>query len=224
MREALRDFIKRTPFLGDLVGYRRAGPFSGSRSYWERRYATGGDSGLGSYGILAQFKADVINTLVARHRIRSVIEFGCGDGNQLTLAKYPQYLGFDVSGSAVLRCRELFKDDPSKSFRLTSAYCGEKADLALSLDVIFHLVENNVFENHMHTVFGAANRYVVIYSSDFEDPERQEGPHVRHRKFTRWVRRNLPDWILVEHIPNRHPYSGDAHTGSFCEFYVYEKA
>jgi hypothetical protein len=224
MRLALRDLIKRTPVLGSIVTPRPAQPFSGSRAYWERCYAEGGNSGIGSVGMFAEFKAEVVNAIVAKHQIRSVIELGCGDGHQLSLARYPRYLGLDVSGTAVRRCRERFKEDPSKSFRLTSAYCGEKADLALSMDVICHLVENSVYENHMHTLFGAANRLVVIYSSNFEELEPRETPHVRHRKFSSWVRRQQPSWILVEHLPNRYPYRGDYRTGSFCEFFIYEKA
>jgi hypothetical protein len=44
------------------------------------------------------------------------------------------------------------------------------------MDVIYHLMENAAFENHMHTLFGAARRFVIIYSSDFEDPKRSDGP------------------------------------------------
>ena len=54
-------------------------------SYWENRYKNNGNSGAGSYGRLAEFKADVINNFIAENKITSVIEFGCGDGNQLSL-------------------------------------------------------------------------------------------------------------------------------------------
>jgi hypothetical protein len=37
---------------------------------------------------------------VAERRIRSVIEFGCGDGNQLGLMRYPSYLGLDIEPCA----------------------------------------------------------------------------------------------------------------------------
>jgi len=127
-------------------------PFPGSAAYWENRYSAGGNSGAGSYGQLASFKADVINDFVATHRVKTVIEFGCGDGNQLSLAKYPSYLGFDVSSTAVSKCRELFKSDPSKSFRLLSEYENEIADLTLSLDVIYHLVEDEIFERYMRNL------------------------------------------------------------------------
>ncbi len=65
--------------------------FPGSDKYWEQRYAVGGNSGVGSYGKFANFKAEVINKFVREHKIKSVIEFGCGDGNQLKLANYPSY-------------------------------------------------------------------------------------------------------------------------------------
>ena len=93
----------------------------------------------------------MLNKFVTTHHIQSIIEFGCGDGNQLNLAKHPLYLGPDVSKAAILRCQELFKLDDYKSFRVMSEYKGEKADLTLSLNVIYHLVEDEIFENYMLT-------------------------------------------------------------------------
>ena len=55
--------------------------------YWEARYAAGGNSGKGSGGVFAEFKAEIVNTFVREHDIASVIDFGCGDGAQLALAE-----------------------------------------------------------------------------------------------------------------------------------------
>ncbi|MCC6608063.1 MAG: class I SAM-dependent methyltransferase [Burkholderiales bacterium] len=198
--------------------------FRGSRSYWKERYATGGSSGVGSYGKFAEFKAEVINAFVAQRCVRSVIEFGCGDGNQLTLGQYPEYFGLDVSEVAVELCRRRFASDPSKRFALMSDYGGKPADLALSLDVIYHLVEDDVFEAYMRMLFAAAARYVIVYSSDSEESAARVAAHVRHRNFSRWVARNLPAWRLLERIPNRYPYRGDYREGSFSDFFIYGKA
>ena len=197
---------------------------SGSISYWEKRYSRGGSSGPGSYGQLAKFKATTINEFVAKHDVRSVIEFGCGDGNQLSLSEYPAYLGFDVSETAVTKCKERFEGDATKRFRLLSDYKGEKADLALSLDVIFHIIEDDVFTNHMNSLFESSNRYVIIYSSDFDGREGYQPPHVRHRAFTTWIQRNLPQWKLLEYIPNKYRYQGDYTEGTFSDFFVHTKA
>jgi|SRR5208282_2162844 len=100
----------------------RKGGFPGSAAYWDGRYRAGGTSGDGSYGRLAAFKAEIINEFVRRHNIGSVIEFGCGDGSQLSLMHYPKYVGLDVSAEAVRMCASRFAKDESKSFFL---YAGD---------------------------------------------------------------------------------------------------
>jgi hypothetical protein len=197
-------------------------PFPGSRTYWEERYAGGGDSGAGSYSKFAQFKAEVLNSFVVANSIDSVIEFGCGDGNQLMLANYPRYIGFDVSATAVNVCQEKFTADHSKSFKPLELYEGETADLALSLDVIFHLLEDDKYEEHMHILFDAAKRFVIIYSSDTDDND-DKYSHVKHRRFTKWVEANAAGWSLDRHVPNKYPYTGDHRQGSFADFYIYKR-
>jgi hypothetical protein len=59
---------------------------------------------VGSYGKFAAFKAEVLNAFVQEMRVDTVIEFGCGDGNQLTLARYPLFER-DGAGDAQLPSR-----------------------------------------------------------------------------------------------------------------------
>ena len=54
-----------------------------SKKYWNDRYVKGQNSGAGSYNKLAQFKADVINDFLGRNQIKSIVDYGVGDGNQL---------------------------------------------------------------------------------------------------------------------------------------------
>ena len=194
-------------------------PFRGSTDYWRDRYARGGDSGAGSYGRRATLKADTINAFVARENIQSVIEFGCGDGNQLTLARYPRYHGFDVSDAAVARCRERFAPDASKAFDPVSRYDGQRAELALSLDVNYHLVEDAVFESYMRQLFGAASRYVLVYSTDGDANPWYGHAHVRHRHFSRWIAQHLPGWRLLQTLPG--DGSRDA-GGLTTDFHIYQ--
>ncbi len=196
-------------------------PFQGSEAYWRTRYESGRDSGRGSRGELAAFKAGFLNDFVAQHQIASVIELGCGDGQQLELARYPRYLGLDVSPEAVHLCRERFRADATKRFGLVMEVSGEGADLALSLDVVYHLVEDPTFETYMRRLFDAGRRFVIVYSSN-KDEEPEGGPaHVRHRCFTRWVEAQRPDFRLVQHVPNPHPYRAGA--GSFADFFVFAR-
>jgi SAM-dependent methyltransferase len=224
--QAIKRLVRRSPRLTRTLGsaYRLiSGPFPGSQDYWVKRYEKGGNSGPGSYSELAKFKARVLNGFVSEQKIASVIEFGCGDGNQLELAEYPSYRGFDVSPVAVERCRARFASDSSKSFGLLSEYAGETAELTLSLDVIYHLVEDRVFEAHLRSVFGAATRYVAIYSTNRDAPDDAGLAHVRHRHFSDFVARELGSWKLLRNEKQPQEYSGDITSSSLAEFFLFEK-
>src|ERR1035438_9808248 len=99
----IKAVMKQAPVFGPYLFrvYRKLHRFNTSGAYWELRYRTGGNSGPGSYGRLAHFKADTLNGFVDQHKIASVIEWGSGDGSQLQLANYPAYTGVDVSKTAV---------------------------------------------------------------------------------------------------------------------------
>lgn len=196
--------------------------FEGSRKYWKKRYEKGGTSGPGSYGHLAEFKAEILNNFVQLHHVRSVIEFGCGDGNQLKLSNYPSYIGFDISEESIKKCSDFFSNDISKRFTFMGKYANETAELTLSLDVIFHLTENNVYHTYMNRLFDSSTKYVIIYSSNSEQSIINRASHVRHRLFTQWVEKHKPEWKLIQHIPNKYPFDGTEKT-SFADFFVYQK-
>jgi hypothetical protein len=198
--------------------------FESSAEYWEQRYRKGGNSGPGSYAHLAEFKAEILNEFVRQHDVHTVMEFGCGDGNQLMLANYPQYVGYDVSLRAVQLCRAKFAGDPTKRFEEVASWNGERAELSLSLDVIFHLVEDMVFEDYMRNLFAAGERFVGIYAGNSERSQQPGAPHVKHRRFSDWIDAHAQDWTLIEHVPNRFPDNGNYRSTSFAEFFFYELA
>ena len=80
--------------------------------------ARGGNSGAGSYNQIGVFKAEIMNKFVADNNVDTVVEFGFGDGQQLTRAKYPHYIGLDVSKTIHAKTSKRFADDPTKEFRL----------------------------------------------------------------------------------------------------------
>jgi hypothetical protein len=188
--------------------------FGNSGSYWEHRYNHHGHSGVGSYGKYAEYKAAFLNSFVAEYQVESVIELGCGDGNQLKLFQFPFYTGMDVSAAAIKKCKALFKEDASKSF-YTMAEKNRlvKADMAISLDVLYHLIEDKVYEEYLYELFFSARRFAVIYAWDVEGEQQL---HVRHRKFSVWIEKNISGWHLKQYK------ASNAFMGS-CEFFVYEK-
>ena len=190
--------------------------FPGSYKYWERRYRKNGNSGAGSYGEKAAYKAGIINQFVKQNNIQKIIEVGCGDGNQLKQFSFPEYIGLDVSPTAIRLCKDIFKEDASKQFLLydekeiDTRLEGLNAELSLSLDVIYHLVEDEVYEKYMHRLFSVSSRYVIIYAWDVEEAKKF---HVRHRNFSKWITENITGYQLKERI-TQSPY---------CDFFIYEK-
>ena len=97
-----------------------------------------------------------------------------------------------------------------------------KADLTISLDVIYHLLEDNVFNLYMQNLFNSSNKYVCIYSSNID---MKWSSHVRHRKFTNWIAKYISNkWKIKEYIPNKYPFDPKKRGfTSFADFYIYEK-
>jgi hypothetical protein len=213
--------IARSIYLTFIAPFK---PFPGSENYWKQRYESGGTSGAGSYHRFAEFKAEILNDFVEEKQIRTVIEYGCGDGNQLELSRYPSYIGLDVSLEAISRCRKLFSSDDTKTFKLMAEYVNETAELTLSLDVIYHLIEDDVFFTYMRRLFDSSTSFVIIYSSNINKKARFQVAHMKHRRFSEWIEQNRPEWTLVQLIPNRYPHSSGKQKGSRADFYIYEKA
>jgi len=227
--DRLKPIVKRTPIVRGLArmamrwfAARGAGNFSSS-NYWESRYLEGRTSGAGSYSRLAKFKAETINRFVKDHGVQSVIEFGCGDGSQLRFAEYTSYLGVDVSRTVLDATRRAFRADPTKTFihvdEVGPEHC---SDLSLSLDVIYHLVEDEVFDRYMSQLFASARHHVIVYSSN--DERKSDAIHVRHRRFTDWIDRNRPDFRQIGFVKNPYPENvKDIDNTSFADFYFFAK-
>lgn len=180
-----------------------------NKQYWEQRYTNGGDSGAGSRGRLAEWKASQINDFVAEQSIQSVIEFGCGDGQQLALSQYPKYQGYDISPAAVDLCKAKVKRQ-GYSIKDLAQYSGQTAQLALSVDVIFHLVDNDEYKQYMQMLTAAADEWLIVYSTDVDLAG--PAPHVKHRRFSDM----LAGFDLIE---TRQPPAG-----TFCQLFIYRRA
>lgn len=227
----LKEYIKwiflKVPAAVMLLDKINNARFPGSGRYWDNHYKSGGNSGAGSYNRLAQFKADIINDFIKENNIKSALEFGCGDGNNLALVKYPAYIGLDVSAFIIKQCAEKFKSDNSKKFYVYNPFAFENehppitAELSLSLDVIYHLVEDSIYEKYMLDLFKTSQKYVIIYSRNYTEKWKY---HQRSRKFTDWVDKNQKSFNLIKTVKNPYPYSADnPENTSNAEFFIYER-
>ena len=197
-----------------------------SKKYWNDRYVKGGNSGSGSYNKLAQFKADIINNFIGKNQIKSIVDYGVGDGNQLKLINTENliYTGIDVSEFIISKCKEEFKDDKTKTFIHADNIDNElKGELVLSCDVIYHLIEEQVYKEYMEKLFSMSKKYVIIYA---KNEDINHAKHVKFRKFSNYIESNLPEWQLIKHIPNKFQQlkmDQNNDKTSPSDFYIYKK-
>ena len=96
------------------------------------------------------------------------------------------------------------------------------AELTISLDVLYHLTEDEVFLDTIRALFTWATRFVVIYASNVDSA--WPVPHVRHRRFTDHVAATEPAWRLLAHLPNPWPYDpAQPNETSFADFFIYAR-
>lgn len=187
-------------------------------NYWENRYKNGGNSGAGSYGKLAEWKGKIVSDFIKEKNIKSIIDFGCGDGNQLKYIDIPKdckYIGTDISKTALKICD---KNYPDKLF--VQSIVGT-ADLCLSLDVIFHLTNKLDFLDYMDDLVDSAEKYIIIYSSNGDKIENPAN-HLKDNRFTDYM--DKTDFELIRKIENKFPYDPkDTQNTSISDFYIYQK-
>ena len=191
-----------------------------SAEYWKRRYASGGNSGNGSYGALAEFKAQSLNSFIRDNRIESIVEYGSGDGNQLGLIKIANYLGLDVSPDAIKRTSEMYTADPTKRFQVYDpdtfrAGSNEQAELSISMDVILHLTEDTRYGKYMENLLNSGTRYIGIFNTATDKQLEKMAPHNRYRDHRSWVEDGAAEFreVRVDMLPASIGYPNE--TGFF---------
>lgn len=150
-----------------------------SLKYWENRYMAGPKFG-NNYGRDVQIKAGFINKFIEKKGIKRVFDYGCGDGRQSQYIKVKEYVGVDVSETALRRCRKL---NPDKTFYKDTNFLKDfKPDLCLSLWVISHLIEDNIYKEYMKNLF-SSQRFVWIHS--LNQDKTYLALHQKDRNFTK---------------------------------------
>lgn len=208
--------------MRQLIGYfrkpKKLESFEAIATYWDNRYKNGGTSGFGSYGRPAIDKARYINRIIEIFEVASVVDLGCGDGNQLGLLELDRssYIGLDASGTAIEICKQQYKEPNLTFFHVVDFELLDlpASDLALSMDVIYHLTDDRTYFLYLDKLFSSAKR-VLIYSMDFNDPN--WNGHSRPRKFSEDISLRYPNYKLIDKTDNSDPEQVD------MKFFLYEQ-
>ena len=182
---------------------------------WNNRYQNGGNSGSGSYNELYIFKRDIINDIINKNSIKSIIDFGCGDGNQIKEINAKNYIGIDIAKASIDICKMKYNNDSTKKFYTYNEIdtMNLQSDLTMSLDVLYHILEEECYVTYLKNLFSSSN-YVLIYSNNYNG---HIDDHMHTRKFTNDVENMFPNWDLHEKINQIYPKKSSA------DFYLYKK-
>lgn len=125
-------------------------------------------------------------------------------------------LGLDISSTAVEICKKKLQNNSSYKFDVyNEQYKNNNIyDLALSLDVIYHILDHQNYKKYMTDLFKFSKKYVIIYSNNYNGVQ---CGHMHERQFTSDLDVWFPEWNLKEFIKQKYPHKSSA------DFYIYEK-
>jgi SAM-dependent methyltransferase len=190
-----------------------------AKEYWNKRYVEGGNSGDGSYNTMAEFKSEIINEFISTTKCYDMIDLGCGDGNQLEYFNRIKYVGVDVSPYILEKCKEKFASDELKSFIHydEAKNLSRKFGVAISLDVVFHIIDDNEYAEYFDLLFKLPDRYVILYAIPPDDGTIQWGEHMKIRDNESYIKERFTDWKLIKKIDAKYPEL------TSCIFLIYER-
>jgi SAM-dependent methyltransferase len=126
------------------------------------------------------------------NEVQSVLDLGCGDGFVASMIEVEQYVGFDLSESALKIARERM---PNHRFLSVTPRL-MKFDLMVSMDVMHHLVTEEVYRSYLKVLFSDLSDLVLVYGTNHRLSGR---PHVLHRE---WMN-DVPKGWQSHELPSR---------------------
>lgn len=140
-----------------------------SHRFWARRYAEDPElgSGVGSEGEWKARKLDLLGQILRRHRIRRVVDLGCGDMKvlqDLPGLRELDYVGVDFSEQVVNRNRACFPGLTFIQADLSSVETLdlEAPDLIICFDVLFHIQDDDTYKALCSYMFNSGARALAF--------------------------------------------------------------
>jgi hypothetical protein len=89
--------------------------------------------------------------------------------------------------------------------------------MTMSLDVLYHLVDINIWKTYLENLFTTSSKIVVIFATDIDKPA---SAHVLFRKYTQYIATHFKCWSLEPREPEP---PKEVQDGTSARFYVYQR-
>lgn len=139
--------------------------------FWDKRYRDLPwlGSGPSSRGAGMLYKRNLIQRVVERNNIRSVVDVGCGDVSWLTdevcfafRDSGVTYLGLDISAVVVERNRKLFPQFDFSEFDICKEVVVRQCDLLMCFDALIHQCGVSEFESAVRNLVHSRYDHALI--------------------------------------------------------------
>lgn len=159
-------------------------------NYWNNRYEKGGNSGAGTSGDEFALKVKELRKLNSE-AIATIVDVGCGD---LRLGKavmgmfpFAFYWGLDSSDFAIRRAQEEKMNPKRVGFlAIDNLNFTQRGDLVLCIDVLFHQLEDQVYDAMIEKLKNIYNKYLVLTEYSDKVIGQNTDRYIKYRKFDPW--------------------------------------
>ncbi|GAH64399.1 unnamed protein product, partial [marine sediment metagenome] len=137
---------------------------SPEEKWWDSWYGRGGSSGSGSEGELLEYKVNYLNELFKKYCLKTVLDFGCGDGVVASRLNCQIYLGIDISSKVIEFCKARIKR-PGFSFEhghffdytpeVIKNKFASNLDCCMCIDVLYHISDTEVLNKILENLFSS---------------------------------------------------------------------
>ncbi len=131
-------------------------------NFWNDRYLAGISSGKGSVGAYRDWKWAIIEQYIGS--IDNVVDVGCGDLSFWDGRGCTNYQGIDISKHIISLNKHL---KPAWQFFVHGAdkyNHNVKGDIVLCLDLLFHILNDNIFRDILTNVCYYSREWIFIFT------------------------------------------------------------
>ena len=160
------------------------------KKYWNTRYRTQGNSGVGSYGEEVKWKVNLVTQYAQDLNIKTLLDIGCGDfnfgRNLINRHQFVNYEAIDIADHIITRHQQTklaeqinfkvcdFSNLPSP--QLTHL----KSEMSICMDVVFHLSNQRNHDNLLHNFLSSFTKVGMLCSWNKDIIKLYKGKFANH--------------------------------------------
>lgn len=141
-----------------------------NKDFWNDRYTNNPSkgSGPGSRGDILAQKQDIVKIMIDKYKVKTVVDYGCGDIETVRHIEFDRYVGVDVSDIVIDKNRSIKPNWEFICGNIQDVRTTDDYDLVMCLDVLIHQKTKREYFGILKKVLSARDSIVLL--SGYEEP------------------------------------------------------